>query len=310
MFLPSIGIIISSQINPDDSSEEQQLDDEVDAEPSEQSESDDSDEEDGFAGVTLKDIDRDDLTPEMQVAYDNLVEQRNNMNAGFTQARQSSAQNAADAERWQMIEQDPVLAKALNDAIYRRDNGVADARDDNQEQEQEELPDQATDPEGYLEAIMVRAANKALDARLPSLQAEIGTVSNHVRGQQVNLEFANLVNKYPAAESLGLGKLNAIRNQYTPTGGGAMPLEKAFHLAAMDDPTLLVQVDKPAAGKTSVRTKVEKPSGGKTGRDVLDLPEGIAGLRKAAKASEVDGVSMRDRLRASLDKIRVKGEAT
>lgn len=308
MFIPLIGTIISSQISPENSTEELQTDDETDAEPSEQPLGDDSDEEDGLAGVTLNDIDRDSLSPEMQSVYDGLVEQHGNMNAGFTQARQTASQNLTDAENWRVIEDDPQLAKVFTDAIYRRDNGLPLewSGSEPKEKEQKELPNQETDPEGYLEAIMVRAANKALDARLPDLQKEIGTVSNHVKGQQANLEFANLVHKYPAAEGLGLGKLNAVRNRYPQ-----MPLEEAFHLAAMKDPTLLAQGDKTASGKSTTKksTKVEKPSGGKTGRDVLDFPDGIKGLRKAAKATEADGKSIKDRLRESMDKIRGQGEA-
>lgn len=313
MLLPSIGTIISSQISPENSDEELQTDGEMDTEPSEQLDSDDSGEEDELANVTLNDIDRDSLSPEMQSAYDDLVGQRNNLNQGFTQARQSSAASLADAERWQMIEGDPQLAKILTDAIYRRDNGLPLEWDGSEpeEKEQEELPDQETDPEGYLKALMSSVFRKELAKELPGLKQEIGTVSNHVKGQQVNLEFANLVTKYPAVESLGLNKLNAIRNRYTSSNGGAMPLEQALHLAAMNDPTLLAQGDKTASGKTTDKksTKVEKPSGGKTGRDVLDFPDGIVGLRKAAKATEDDGKTVKDRLRETMDKIRGQGEA-
>lgn len=313
MLLPSIGIIMSSQINPEDSLEEQQTDDETDAEPSEQLDSDDSGEEDELANVTLNDIDRDSLSPEMQSAYDDLVGQRDNLNQGFTQARQSSAASLADAERWQMIEEDPQLAKVLTDAIYRRDNGLPLEWDGSEpkEKEQEELPNQETNPEGYLRGLMRQEMREALGDVIPSLRDEIGTVSNHVKGQQANLEFANLVTKYPAVESLGLNKLNAIRNRYTSSNGGAMPLEQALHLAAMNDSTLLAQGDKTASGKSADKksTKVEKPSGSKTGRDVLDLPDGIVGLRKAAKATEADGKSVKDRLRETMDKIRGQGEA-
>ena len=314
MFLPMIGIFISSQINPDNSDEEPQTDDDAETDPSEQSTSDDSDDDnDQLASVTLGDIDRDGLTPEMQSAYDNLVTQHDAMNAGFTQARQSSAASANDAERWQMLEGDPVLAKALTDAIYRRDNGLSlDWNSvESKEQAPEKLPDQETDPEGYLRGLMSSVFREELAKELPQLRKEIGTVSSHVRGQQTNLEFTNLVAKYPAVESLGLAKLNIIRNQYTQNNGGTMPLEKALHLAAMSDPALLVQGNKSASGKETAKkqTSVEKPSGGKTGRDVLDLPDGIVGLRKAAKASEADGKSIKDRLRDTMDKFRGQGEA-
>ena len=310
MFIPQIGIIISSQISPEDSDEEQQTDDDTDTEPSEQSASDDSGEEDGLAGVTLNDLDRDDLTPEMQSVYDNLVEQNNNMNAGFTQARQSSAQNLADAERWQTIENDPTLAKAVGDAIYRRDNGLPPVGAAAVEPEPEVMPDQETEPEAYFRALMRQEMQSVLGEVIPGLKEEIGTVSNHVKGQQANFEFTNLVDKYPAAASLGIAKLTAIRNQYPPAAGGAMPLEKAFHLAAMDNPALLATGKKSPSGNTKKPTVVSRPSGGKTGRDNMKMPEGFASLRKAAKASETDGMSMQDRLRGALDKIRAKGEAT
>ena len=90
-----------------------------------------------------------------------------------------------------------------------------------------------------------------------------------------------------------------------------MPLEEAFHLAAMKNPALLIQGEQTASGKAVIKkpAKIEKPSGSKTGRDVLDLPEGIKGLRKAAKASEADGKSIKDKLRETMDKIRGQGEA-
>lgn len=298
---------MSIQSSPEDSFEEQNTDDVVETDPSEQATSDASDDDKEIAGVTLDDINRDDLTPDMQSVYDSFTEQRDNMNAGFTQARQTASQNLADAENWQMIENDPVLAKAINDAIYRRDNGLPmDGGVEPKEKEPEALPSQEDDPEGYLEALMLRTVNKALDTRLPSLQEEIGTVSRHVRGQQTNLEFVNLVAKYPAAESLGLGKLNAIRNRYPQ-----MPLEEAFHLAAMKNPALLSKGEQTASGKTVVKkpTGIEKPSGGKTGRNVLDLPDNIAELRKAAKASRDDGKSVKQRLLESMNKLRSQGEA-
>jgi len=310
--LLDLGTLISSQINPDNSSEEQQTDDEMDANPSEQSLGDDSDDEEQIAGVTLDDINRDDLTPDMQSAFDSMVDQRGNMNAGFTQARQTAAQNLEDAENWRMILDDPILSKSLNDAIYRRDNNLpADGGVEPKGKEPEVLPDQEADPEGYFRGLMRQEMQNVLSEVIPGLQNEIGTVSQHVRGQQVNLEFTNLASKYPAAASLGLGKLNAIRNRYTQNNGASMPLEEAFHLAAMKDPSLLVQGNKSASGKTATQkpTGVEKPSGSKTGRDVLDFPEGIKSLRKQAKASEVDGKSVKDRLRESFDKMRGQGES-
>jgi hypothetical protein len=299
---------MSSQINPEDSFEEEQLDQDEDTEPSEKPTVDDSGDEETFTDVTLDDINRDDLDPAMQAAYDTIQERYSGMQTSYTQSMQLAAASRDDAERWRQVEGNPRLAQAINDVVYRINNGIPDKELD--QEKPAELPSQEEDPEGYLKGLMAQVFREEFGKVMPGLQQEIGTVSKFVKGQQTDLEFQNLVAKYPAAKNFGLVKLNGIRNQYVRSDGGVMPLEKVFHLAAMDDPTLLTNPENPPGGRKSIKkTIIERPGKLKTDRDVLDLPEGIKGLHKQALANQgKEHKSLKELARAGMDKLRGKGE--
>lgn len=310
-------------VNPEDSlDEEQPQDQDEGAEPSEQLNSDDSDDKDRFTNVTLQDINRDDLSPEMQAAYDNLETQYGSMQGDYTRSKQTMADNRRAAEAWASIESNPQLLRTLNDAIYKLDNGIP--LDGQQSREQEvppkpKPPSQEDDPEGYLKHMMREVFDEALAEKIPGLEQKIGTVTHYVRGQQTNLEFDNLVGQYPAVKNFGLEGLDRIRNQYQRSGGGVMTLRNALGIAAIDDPTLLTQVNDTASGKSKSsvgsnslanRTRVELPSSGKTGRDILDLPDGVKSLHKRIEADAKSNLSLKEICQRGLAKLAGKGEIT
>lgn len=251
-----------------------------------------SDDDDRYTDVTLDDINRDDLDPQMQAAYDDLLERDANRQAHFTQRTQQAAQVNRDAESWQAVVSNPQLARVINDAVYNIEHGIPLDQQGGGTQEQIEPPDSETDPEGYINHLIETKMRAVLQEFVPGLQSQMNEVSGFVKGNQANLEFDNLAAKYPAAKAIGLQNIQRVQQQYTDASGRPMPMEKAFALMAQDNPGIL-QVNATAKsntkGKTQTRVETSRTSVGSSSATVADKPVGVKALQAKIKQLAADG---------------------
>lgn len=265
---------------------------------------------DNFTDVSFEDINRDELPEELRTAYDDLADRNTRMQAAYTQKTQEMAASKDDAGNWQSIANDPELSRYMVAAINRRANG--ESLEQAVIEPEPELPNAEEQPEEYLAALIGGIVNKALDAKLPALQTEIGNVSNHVRRQQANLEFENLCSQYPAAKVIGVERLDSIRAKH----GNTLSYSEALGIASLEQPEALLSANRKRtpSGKEAGATgqpRVEQPKSGKTGNDIMDVPEDIKSLHKAAKALQKEGgESFLNTAKRSLAKALQRGEAT
>lgn len=263
-----------------------------------------------FTDVSFDDINRDELPENLQGAYDDLADRKQRMEAAYTQKTQGLSARSSAADNWQSIADDPELSRFMVNAINRRANG--ESLEQTAAESEPELPNAEEQPEEYLAALIGGIVRKELGAQLPALQTEISNVSSHVRNQQASLEFDNLVSKYPAAKAIGSDRLNSIRSK----AGNAISLEQAFGIASLEQPEVLFSNDSnrtPSGKKTGTKTqtRVEQPQSGKTGNDILDVPENIKSLYKAAKdLQKSGGESILNSAKRSLAKTLQRGEVT
>ena len=286
----------SSEEFVEEPAEETQIQDEPPEQPSGQ----DSGEE-KFYDLDISDINRDTLTPEMQSAYDNMLEQKANMQANYTQKTQGISALTKDAEAWRAVTSHPQLSKYVYDGIYKMENNLPlDNQMAGQTQETPQPPDPQDNPDAYIRNIIRQEVSELLTP----VQNQMSQVTGFVRSNQATLEFDNLQAKYPAAKGLGIQAIQRVQSQYTGPNGRNISMEEALTLMTKDDSSLLMkpQGNPPPRPK---RAAVEKPlqSRGKT--EETPLPKGVRGLMEQTRTLEKAGkISLKDRAESALDKMR------
>lgn len=237
-----------------------------------------------FTSVDITSINRDNLTPEMQPVYDQMLEMHGNMNRDYTQNMQGMSQDRNDAELWRQVQSHPELAQRMGDMLYKYQNNIPldEAPSYTPEPKPvEQTIDPEADPMGHILSETEKVVKREVAAALQPLMDQMAGVSGYVRGNQAQQEFDNLVTKHPVAGTIGMARLDSERRQYSDASGHPISMEKALHLMAVNQPGLLQkqETQKPR----NPAPFVEKPVQTGAGREDTPLPEGIRGLQKRAE---------------------------
>lgn len=274
---------------------------------------------DSFTQVDLTQIDRDSLSEELRPAYDQLVTMRSNMNKDYTQKAQAlSAERSEidtvkrDAELWRFVQSHPVIGQRLGQMLERANSGLPI------EEEQVAQPvsapqiDAERDPEAYLESIMERVIEKRLGKDMQDIRAGIQGVTGFVRTNQAQLEFENLCTKYPAAEALGIERLNQVRSQYLTSGGQPIPMQRALGILALDNPALLSPPPTtiPVPQKPPTVPPVERPVSSLPTTPTARLPQGVKVLQRKVDEHREAGrrLTVREMAEYALENFRGGGQ--
>ena len=198
------------------------------------------------------------------------------MQRDYTQKTQSVAQDRRDAANWRMIESNPELSRLVVNAVQKMDQGLPLEQANSGSKPIEEI-DPSDDPQAYLTSIIDDRLNRALQ---PLIQ-QMGGVANYVNTNQRDLEWQNLANKYPAAKTLSMDEVNAVRLQYRNADGTPISMEKAFALLAADRPEFLRTADQIKTKPTDKKPRVERPaSRSAESTKPVEVPSGVKALQK------------------------------
>jgi hypothetical protein len=241
-----------------------------------------------FTQVRLEDINRDDLSPEMQVVYDDVLERASNMQADYTRKTQELAAIRRDAETWRMVAQHPELSRVMNEALYRIDQGLPVRGEQQQSQQPVETPDPNTDPMGFLDNRIETKMRSLLQEFLPPLQQGIQQVTGDMQQRQAALEYNNLSAVYPGAKAVGFDELNRTRSQYRDSTGRPVSMETALHILSQGNPALVQKTQMQPKPKPK-NPPVEQPKQQRGSTVQTPLPEGIRKLQADVEARRKDG---------------------
>lgn len=257
--------------------------------------------------ISLEDVNRDDLAPEMQVVYDGLLEKGSAMQADYTRKTTELAGLRRDAEYWRTIQQHPELAEHINRAVYNVSQGMPLGTSVEQQAPAEKpAPDAEQDPEGYLKSIISQEVRAALGDVMPEIQKGIQNVTGYVASSQSRLEFDNIAAKYLAAKAIGLEEIQRVQQAYQHNGR-PISMEEALSLMALDNPDILRTGQASSQTTRGKETVVERPSSGAAseGSSEIVVPEGVTRLLKEARQLDTDGdTTLAGAARRALDKIR------
>ena len=242
-----------------------------------------------FTDVSLEDINRDDLTPQMQAVYDGLLEKAANMDADYTQKSQQNAALRRDAETWRMVSQHPELSRVMNEALYNIDRGLPARGEQQQQSPQQEPPDPNQDPVGFIREVVRTEIKGVLDEVLPPLQQGMQQVGAFVQNNQAKLEFDNLATQYPAAKGIGMEELNRVRSQYRDSYGRPVSMATALAIYAQDNPAILQRSQQQPVRIQPKSPPVEPPRQQRGSTTPTPLPEGIRKLQADVAAQQKAG---------------------
>ena len=260
-----------------------------------------------FSNVTLEDINRENLSPEMQAAYDNLSDKYNNMNRDYTIKTQAIASVNKDAENWRTAINHSEIGPRLSDMVARATSGLPV---EGPTYTQSPAPTvQEIDPEANPMEYMLGQIDEKIQTALQPLQQAMGQVSGFVNNTQTQSEFQELAQKFPAIERLGVDQLNVLRSQYSTSTGQPLSLKQAVGLIAVDNPDILVS--RPPAStipKIPVSPRVEPPKTSTGGREETPVPESIAKLRDQVIKKDFKP-SLNDAISRAFARLRSRGGA-
>lgn len=237
---------------------------------------------------SIEDINRDDLSPEMQGVYDWFLSAYSNMHGDYTRKTQDIAQVRRDAETWQMVAQHQDLLNLMSEAIYRKQQGLPVVGEQQQSQQQP-TPDPNQDPVGFIRDVVRTEMKGILSEALPPLQQGLQQVTGFVQNNQAKLEFDNLANLYPAAKGIGMDELSRIQSQYRDASGRPVSMETALHIYAQGNPAVLQRTQRQAPAVKPKVAPVEKPQQQRGSTVQTPLPEGVRKLQDDVKARQKDG---------------------
>lgn len=264
----------------------EQLEETQDQKPTEQPGADSV--EDSFTQVGLEDINRDDLTPEMQSVYDDMLQKRASMQGDYTRKTTAASEVQRDAELWRQVMQHPELAKIMTDAIYRIERGQPASGEVHTSPA--EPPDAETDPVAFIQHTIREGIREEVGKYLPDIRSAIGEVTQFTRGTQADQEFDILCAQYPGAELVGRAEIDRVRSQYQDSTGRPISMRKALGILALDQPLLLQQPSSPPGQTRTRKAPVEKPTEARGQTEFTPVPEGIVKIREAMEAQEKAGV--------------------
>lgn len=247
--------------------------------------------EEQFYESRIDEINRDDLSPQMQVVYDRLLEERSNMQSGFTQSMQRAAEVRRDADTWRMVQQNPELLSVMNEAIYNLDRGLPARGAQQQQQQPQETPDPNTDPMGFLDNQIETTVRSLLQEYLPPLQQGLQQVTGFVNQNQARLEFDNLTSKFPSAKAVGMENLNAVRSRYRDNAGRPVSMETALAIYSQEsgNPAIMQPLQRQQARPTPKVPPVEQPRQQRGSTANTPPPEGIRRLQDEVAKRQKDG---------------------
>lgn len=243
-----------------------------------------------FTDVTLEDINRDDLSPEMQSAYDEMLKRYSDMNRDYSHKTQAISSVNKDAENWRTAMSHPVIAPALSDMVAQANSGmpVEAPTYTRTPAPTEQTIDPEVDPVGAVVERFGKVVDEKIQAAISPLQKQMGQVSGYVGNTQAQSEFQELARKFPAVESVGINAINNLRSRYSTSMGRQISLEEAIALyAVQNDPSILTP--RPPASQTRTpptSPRVEPPKTSTGGREETPVPDTIAKLREAATAKD------------------------
>lgn len=239
---------------------------------------------------TLEGINRDDLSPEMQLAYDDLLERASNMNKRFTQTSQEVSSVRKDAENWRTAMNHPVIGERLSDMVAKARTGqpIEAPAPAQMPTPTEQTIDPEQDPMGAFVQRISGVIDEKIQAAINPLQQGMDRVSGYVSSTQAQSEFQELAREFPMVEAVGPDAINALRSRYSTPGGPKISLKHAVGMYAVEhDPSILSP--RPPASQsrqTSTTTRVEPPTTSTGGKEATPMPASITNLLEKVTAKD------------------------
>jgi len=235
-----------------------------------------------FTEISLEDIDRNSLSPELQSAYDQVSEMKANMQRDYTRKTQNLSELRKSAGNWNMVEQNPVLSRIMSDALNKMNQGLPLESPEN-------VPAATTSPEDDPKAFIANIVSEQLTTALKPIMSQLGSVTNFVQTNQQDVEWENLKATYPAAKLMDVSEVNEVRMQYRDTKGNPISMQKAYALMCADNPDYLKTSTAVKTKPTARKPVVENNKASVNSTRPVEVPAGVQNLQKQIADIEKDG---------------------
>lgn len=234
--------------------------------------------EGGTAPEQFTSVSRDELSPELQVAYDSMRRDYTQKTMDIAEQRRTLDGQNELVQIGRFALQHPDISQQL----MRAASGQPAVQQQSQQQQPvvETVPDPETDPQGFFRHTVRTEVKNVIGDQLAPLMKQVQGMSTYLTRSQADTEYQQLLQKHPWASKIGADVLNMTRHRFNATDGTPMSMEQALYMLSGENPLLYFGQQTGQSVPVTTPTVTQPVVGGegsKKGTPPVEMPGGTGG---------------------------------